>query len=380
MNTHVQLLDAVPLLRPQLPCIVKPDHINWAMNRTHRNAALALVVALVLTLPAVSVKATSQSIGPLDRHFIQETVRSLAAVVEREYFDPDVAARVNDALLAQLDDGRYLQASTLESLATILTNDLYELTSDKHLAVSVVRSPDAVSPTAQASDNSREVRGRRSNFGVEHIQILGGNVGYLSISYFFRPEEARDAVMAAMQVLRYADALIVDMRTNAGGSPGTVSLIASHFFEPPGVPLFEIIHRYGPKDSYSTADPAVPNRDGARPLYVLTSARTFSAGEGLAFLVQEQRRGDIVGEKTPGAANPGRAYPVNSRYEVVVPNGQVRMAITGRNWEGMAVTPDIEVPAADALRVAHSRALRSLLSVTRQWLLGRNPSERTRGA
>jgi C-terminal processing protease CtpA/Prc len=167
-----------------------------------------------------------------------------------------------------------------------------------------------------------------------------------------------------MQLLRNADALIVDMRTNAGGSPGTVALFASHFFDSPGIPLFEIVHRYDPTDGYSTADPAIPNRDGLRPLYVLTSARTFSAGEGFTFLVKEQRRGEVLGEKTPGAANPGRAYPVNSRFEVTVPNSQVRMAVSGGNWEGVGVTPDIEVPLTDALRVAHGRALRSLLDAT----------------
>jgi hypothetical protein len=40
------------------------------------------------------------------------------------------------------------------------------------------------------------------------------------------------------------------------------------------------------------------------------------------------------------------------------------MAVSGGNWEGVGVTPDIEVPATDALRVAHGRALRSLLNAT----------------
>ncbi len=330
---------------------------------TERNAFRFHFVALTLTLSTVSTQASSwQSNGPVDRDFIQETVRSLAAVVEKEYFDPDVAARVDEALRARLNEGRYLQASTLESLAAILTDDLYELTSDKHIAVSIAQSTDPASPTAETSNDPRQVRGRRSNFGVEHMQILSGNVGYLNVTYFFRQDEARDAITAAMQSLRHADALIVDMRDNAGGSPGTVALVASYFFDASGLPLFEIVPRYDPKDGlYSTADPAVPNRDGVRPLYILTSARTFSAGEGLAFLVQERQRGEIVGEKTAGAANPGREYPLNPRLEVIVPNGQVRMAITGRNWEGVGVTPDIAVPATDALRVAHIRALRSLL-------------------
>jgi C-terminal processing protease CtpA/Prc len=70
----------------------------------------------------------------------------------------------------------------------------------------------------------------------------------------------------------------------------------------------------------------------------------------------------VIGERTPGAANPGRRYPVNALFEVTVPNGTLRSAVTGRNWEGTGVTPDIIVPESDALRLAHSRALQRLIA------------------
>jgi C-terminal processing protease CtpA/Prc len=111
---------------------------------------------------------------------------------------------------------------------------------------------------------------------------------------------------------------------------------------------------------YVTLDVPLSDRDARRPLYVLTAARTFSAGEGAAYLLQERRRAEIVGEQTAGAANPGRPYPVNNRFEVTVPNGRVRSAVNGSNWEGRGVMPDIAVPESDALRTAHLRALRRL--------------------
>jgi C-terminal processing protease CtpA/Prc len=100
----------------------------------------------------------------------------------------------------------------------------------------------------------------------------------------------------------------------------------------------------------------MPEHDGRRPIYVLTSAKTFSAGEGLAFLLQERRRAEVVGEVTAGAANPGRPYGVNDRFTVTVPNGRVRSAVHGGNWEGTGVTPDVKTGAAAALAVAHARA------------------------
>ena len=97
---------------------------------------------------------------------------------------------------------------------------------------------------------------------------------------------------------------------------------------------------------------------------MLTSAKTFSGGEGLAFLLQELKRAVVIGEVTAGAANPGRPYPAGELFEITVPNGRVLSTIRRANWEGHGVTPDISVPAADAFRVAHLRALDDVIAAT----------------
>jgi C-terminal processing protease CtpA/Prc len=166
-----------------------------------------------------------------------------------------------------------------------------------------------------------------------------------------------------MKLLSHADALILDMRNNSGGSPGTVAFLMSYLLDEPGAVLFEILHRAPePADRYATESTPLPERDPLRPVHVLTSPRTFSAGEGLAFLLQERRRAEVVGETTAGAANPGKPYPVNDRFSVTVPNGRVRSAIGGGNWEGTGVAPDVTTTAAEALQVAYARAIRRLIA------------------
>jgi C-terminal processing protease CtpA/Prc len=219
----------------------------------------------------------------------------------------------------------------------------------------------ASSSAAPSAPEDRQVRGRRSNYGIQRIEVLAGNVGYMNLTAFFRPEEARDALVAAMALLRSADALILDMRENGGGSPDTVAFLSSYFFETSNLPLFDIASRQGDVRRYETTHPPVPHRNGARPMYVLTGRGTFSAGEGIAFILQERKRATVIGEQTAGAANPGRPYAAGPFLEVTVPNGQVRTAVTGRNWEGAGVTPDVVAPAQDALRVAHTQGLRDLL-------------------
>src|SRR5207249_12047735 len=102
---------------------------------------------------------------------------------------------------------------------------LFAFTRAKHLAVACLPARASVPATLTGPEESRETAARRSNFGVQRVEILAGNVGYLNITSFYRPAEARDAVSGAMRMLRHADALILDLRANGGGSPDTVALV-----------------------------------------------------------------------------------------------------------------------------------------------------------
>lgn len=321
-------------------------------------ALVCSALALILTGPAEAGRRQSPSI---DAAGVASTVDSLASVIEREYFDAGVAATVDRLLRRSLADGRYSSAATADALADMLSRDLYAATKDKHLVVSVQPAAAAFPSAPPSAADDRGRAGRRSNFGVRRVEILAGNVGYIELTSFFRVEEARDALAAAMRLVTNADALIIDMRANGGGSPGTVALLMGYLLERPATPLFDIEHRAPePADHYATDATPPADRDAVRPMAVLTSSKTFSAGEGFAFLMQERHRAAIVGEVTAGAANPGRSYPVNARFNVTVPNGRVRGAVSGRNWEGTGVIPDVKVAATDALDTAHARLLEQL--------------------
>jgi retinol-binding protein 3 len=317
----------------------------------------AFRAAIVVASLAAHVSAQPAA-TPMDPKLIESTVESLAHVIRQEYFDVAVAAKVEQALKAASAEGRYASAATLEALAQQLTGDLFGVTHDKHLIVAVTRPPGVKPP---GGGPARDRRDQPTSTGFRRVEILAGNVGYLDLTMFLRPVEHRDALAAAMQTLRTADALILDMRDNGGGSPATVALLISYLFDQPSLPLFEVISRSGNVESYSTEpESAGIERNGGRPIWVLTSRRTFSGGEGLAFLLQERQRAEVVGEKTAGAANPGRPYPVNDVFEVTVPNGHIRSAIKHSNWEGDGVTPDVSAPAADALDIALDRARQEL--------------------
>jgi len=95
-----------------------------------------------------------------------------------------------------------------------------------------------------------------------------------------------------------------------------------------------------------------------KPVYVLTSSRTFSGAEEFAYDLQTQKRATIVGETTGGGANPGG--PVRLPYDLTlfVPTGRAINPVTKTNWEGVGVKPDVAVSADSALDVAHGLAVK----------------------
>jgi hypothetical protein len=100
------------------------------------------------------------------------------------------------------------------------------------------------------------------------------------------------------------------------------------------------------------------------PIYVLTSQHTFSAAEEFTYNLKNLERATIIGETTGGGAHPVEGILSNlggGRYaDISIPFGRAINPITETNWEGTGVTPDIAVPASEALDVAQLEALEAL--------------------
>ena len=117
----------------------------------------------------------------------------------------------------------------------------------------------------------------RSNYGFREIKILAGNIGYLDLRGFMAAELAGETAVAAMGFLAHADAVIVDLRHNGGGSPSMIQLLSSYFFGR-RTHLNSFFWRGKEQIDQTWTLPHVPGTVRPDvPLYVLTSARTFSA-------------------------------------------------------------------------------------------------------
>jgi hypothetical protein len=93
----------------------------------------------------------------------------------------------------------------------------------------------------------------------------------------------------------------------------------------------------------------------------LTSKDTFSGGEEFAYNPKTRQRATLIGETTGGGAHPGTAYRLHPHFDVFIPNGRAVNPITGSNWEGTGVTPDIPINQEQAFTVAYGMALKGVI-------------------
>jgi hypothetical protein len=296
-------------------------------------------------------------------------VQRVASKLENLYVFPDRARVAAARIRSRLAEHAY-DAGDGPAFAMALTADLFEVLHDKHVRVGYsesVEPPDRdLNATPSAAERAADAReaGRR-NFGFVDVQMLAGNIGYVELRRFDDATLVGPTMAAAMQFVANADAVIIDERHNGGGDSAAVAMLVSYFFRPGAHILVNDFRvRVGDKEkteqSY-THDVAGPHF-ARTPLYVLTSARTFSGAEEFAYDVQTLRRGTIVGETTGGAANPGHFYRLGDHFNVFIPTGRAINPITQTNWEGVGVKPDVAVTKEEALKAAYLAALRGRLA------------------
>jgi len=203
----------------------------------------------------------------------------------------------------------------------------------------------------------------RLNCGFQKVEILSGNVGYLKFNIFADPEVCGPTAIAAMNFLGDVDAIIIDLRENGGGDPKMIALVSTFLFSKP-THLNDIWERKSDTTQQYWTLPFVPGKrlDG-KPVYVLTSKRTFSGAEEFCYNLNQLKRATIVGETTGGGAHPVSGQRIDDHFMIGVPFARAINPISKTNWERVGVEPvepDVKVPATDALATAQKLATEKL--------------------
>ena len=280
------------------------------------------------------------------------------------YFDAAQANVIRTQLTKKSVRAAYDTISTASGIASALTRDLQQWTHDRHLKVvfSVEPRPLPKESGGNAiSDAEIEEAGSR-NFGFHQVMRYTGNVGYLEIGRFEPASIAGNTLKAAMQLLANTDAIVIDLRQNGGGYADMVALMTSYFL--PEQKLLVTLEKRDKKESSQiwSASYVEGPRYLNKPIFVLTSGRTFSGAEALAYDLKHFANATIVGEKTRGGANPGSFQQLDEHFAVFVPTARVVHAATGTNWDADGIAPDVAVPSNKASLTALKLALEKLVA------------------
>ncbi len=288
--------------------------------------------------------------------------------LEQLYVFPALGSHLAAQLRLYLQQGSYDHCTDAAILCSMLTSHMHDISHDKHLRVDYHVEPQPPSTNVYTDPDAMATywaEAALDNFGFQRVERLAGNVGYLKLTAIEEAEETAPTIAAAMAFVSNTHALIIDIRENTGGAPTGVAFLCSYFFGSEPVHLCDVYSWAGDTVHQYWTFPSLPGKRYLnKPVYILTSAKTPSAGEELAYDLQQLNRATIVGEPTVGAAHLIDVYQLNAHFELRVSVGRAVNPLTGENWEGTGVIPDIAVVAEEALPTAYRHALQHIVLTT----------------
>lgn len=207
----------------------------------------------------------------------------------------------------------------------------------------------------------------------------GLKVGVIEIPAFYRDFEAEGNGTADFRsttrdvrrlindlVMRGIDGLLIDLRSNGGGSLAEATSLTGLFIDVG--PVVQVKDAFGKVELEADRDPGVAYNG---PLAVLVDRESASASEIFAAAIQDYGRGLVIGEPTFGKGTVQTLIDLN-RY---VPGeksdlGRLRLTmaeffrISGGSTQLRGVEPDIRFPSAEYMSEHGERSLDNALPWT----------------
>lgn len=199
------------------------------------------------------------------------------------------------------------------------------------------------------------LRKGQDQYEKERFAEFGNELIVWRMPSFAVPEIRIDDVMGKVRKFK---SLILDLRGNNGGSVNTKKRLLEHLFSR-DVKIGTEKYRKETKEriAHGRGDAYTGN------LIVLVDQDSASASEVVAKVVQLEKRGIVIGDRTAGAVMASRFYPMNigvgsevyfgvsvSIYDLIMPDG--------RSLERVGVTPDeIRLPGGADLAAGHDPVL-----------------------
>ena len=173
-------------------------------------------------------------------------------------------------------------------------------------------------------------------------QLVPGGIGYVYVSRF--RDNTGEQVFEALEELKRYDmlALILDLRSNLGGSKDAAADVVGQFL-PPGSTFLSLEDRNGVRQEQFVRQDLERVELGEIPMVVLVNQATLGEAEAVAAVLQESERAVVIGTKTFGKAGTYNFVELNNGSAIYL---RVSRWYTpsGKELGSSGVEPDFRVP------------------------------------
>jgi hypothetical protein len=330
---------------------------NLKIARKGVQKYIALLVAILL-LVQITYAQENPAVSDAEKQVIFNKAISL---LYENYIFPERVKKIETTIAKKFANNGYKDQTTLFDFLENINKDFESLGNDHHL--NIFYGPSYVKKI-RAAENDRQsivpvipaqflAEVKYENFFLKKAERLDGNVGYFKFNKFEELQFAKESISAAMNFISHSSAIIIDLRENGGGSAETVHFLESYFL-PDSTKLGQFRRRINNEvvELWTIKDPVIKKIPDSIPLFILVSKITSSAAESFAYGLQQFKRATVIGAQTHGEGNPGKRFVINESLYIMIPTATNINIITGTNWEGTGVTPNMLVAADLALPTA----------------------------
>ncbi|MFC5742169.1 S41 family peptidase [Dyella tabacisoli] len=321
-----------------------------------------IVLAISLALGSGCAVAADLGAAAMTAGSQREVIEQAAEIIQARYVDPAAGRKLAAEIRREAKAEAFKRDSEPAAFAQALTMELRKLSGDGHFRINY--SADLVPPPdAQAADQYEEDddswAGPAVNYGFESVRRIDDNIGYLDLRVFAPTRTAADMMQSAMTLLAQSKVLIIDLRNNGGGESDMGLLLAAYLLDK-SVEMSATYDRPSNRLTRATTPGWVPGRrfGGTKPVFVLISHKTFSAAEAFAYDLQAMKRVTVVGETSGGGAHPYERRRLTDHFLIKLPEMRSINPLTGTDWQGVGVKPDVPTPPDQAydkaLELAHA--------------------------
>lgn len=173
---------------------------------------------------------------------------------------------------------------------------------------------------------------------IQYKRSSSGDVGIVKLPSF---DFGKDDIARIMNKTKRDQALVLDLRGNPGGRVDTLEYLVGAFFDR----NVKIGDRVSRKDTKPVTAKKYTSHPFAGKLIVLVDSNSGSAAEIFARVIQIEKRGTVLGDRSAGKVMEARRYTYRSGLNIVFFFGasitEADLIMTdGKSLENRGVTPD----------------------------------------